>query len=164
MNHNESDTDKFFATTTGKVAFSAVLLIIGFFIGVQYKQHQIRSVITDTLAPIVSESLNDARSKAADAKVQGLLSSTRAQGEIFYASTGNDTTYSGVCSDPDFRKLLTDAAQASGRKYECNVAKDGSAWAAAVPLKSNSDTYACSDSTGVAQVVNYPLGSATTCI
>ncbi len=161
---NQSDSDKFFATQTGKIVFSIVLLLIGFLIGMEYKTYQIKSVITDTLGTAVSDSLDEARTKSLDAKVEALLSSTRAQGELYYSSTGNDTTYKGVCSDPDFQRLLTGAQDAGSGNYTCNEAKDGSAWAVAVPLKSNNNSYSCDDSTGVSQVVNYPLGKATTCI
>ncbi len=160
---NQSDSDKFFATQTGKIVFSIVLLLIGFLIGMEYKSYQIQHVITDTLGSAVSDSLDSARSTAMDAKIQGVMSSARAQAELYYSSTGNDATYKGVCSDADFLHLLSGAEIAGRDRHVCNEAKDGSAWAASAPLSDNSE-YACSDSTGVAKVESYPLGSATSCL
>lgn len=153
-----NDLNKFFATNSGKCAFAIIFLIIGFFGGMQYKAYQIKSVITDSLMPAITSSLDDAREKANDAKVRAITSSARAQGELYYTSGGNDISYKGVCSDPEFRHLLDGA----NSKPTCNEAKDGSAWAVAIPM-SDSSTYACSDSTGVAIVINYPLGSASSC-
>lgn len=153
-----NDLNKFFATNTGKFAFALIFLIVGFFSGMQYKAYQIKSVITDSLMPAISESLDDARAKANDAKVRGITSSARAQAELYYSSGGNDISYKGVCSDTDFIHLL-DGANSTPT---CNEARDGSAWAVAIPM-SDPSTYACSDSTGVAVVITHPLGSASSC-
>ena len=159
-----SDSDKFFATQTGKIVFSAVLLIIGFFGGMEYKSYQIRSVITDSLAPAIMNSLDDSRTKADDAKAESYLSSARAQGELSATTNARGVeSYTGVCSDSQFRNLLEGAQSAGGGSYTCNVAPDGTAWAASVPLKSDPSTYYCSDSTGKAVTIYSPLGSASSC-
>jgi hypothetical protein len=156
-----NDLNKFFATSTGRAAFAIIFLVIAFFGGMEYKSYQIRSVITDTLAPAVMNSLDSARTQADDAKVKGNISSLRAQGILSSPDGGN--TYTGLCSNPDFVKILNEAESAGAGSAVCNVSTDNTAWAVAVPLKSDSSTYACSDSTGHAITINNPLGKSIVC-
>lgn len=53
--------------------------------------------IIGVLASVVLASLNTARTKGADAAVKANLANTRAQAEVFYDGTGNNS-YTGVCA------------------------------------------------------------------
>ena len=102
--------------------------------------------IIGILASVVLASLNNARSKGADAAIKSTVNNTRAQAELFYDNNSN--SYSGLCA------TLTDASSAvsnAGGTWYCddNPASGSSAYAVAGLLVSTS-TYYCVDSSGSA--------------
>ena len=135
MDHQQS----FLSTTPGKVMLAAVLLIIIAFIGIKHF--------------VGSYGLDDARSKAADARTMGVLSSYRAQAEVYW-STGK--SYAGVCSDPDTQKLFTTSGRVS--KITCYDNADGFA---AIARLSTRDYY-CVDSRGIAVKISTKLATGQT--
>ncbi|HEY0011188.1 MAG TPA: type II secretion system protein [Candidatus Paceibacterota bacterium] len=127
--------------------------------------------IIGILSSVVLASLNTARNKGADAAIKSNLANARPEAEIFY-DTGS--TYTGVCGTA--ANAIGDNVDAAGLAGGsatgdiCNVASDGSAWAAAAPLKvqnqfgtSSAGDYYCVDSKGTAKVIDATLASATAC-
>jgi prepilin-type N-terminal cleavage/methylation domain-containing protein len=126
--------------------------------------------IIGILSSVVLASLNTARGKGADAAIKSNLANIRAQAEILYDTHGGygvDTTPTtfteGACAatadtifaDPTIVNQLTSAGTAStgagigaGR-----CSSTASAWAASVPLKTNSALAWCVDSTGASKQV-----------
>jgi prepilin-type N-terminal cleavage/methylation domain-containing protein len=120
--------------------------------------------IIGILSAIVLASLNSARNKAKDAKIQGQMSSTRAAAEIAYSTLGNKYNTAGTavttCDVSTATQIFADSASgmkglvsaiindAGASNYDCGVAADGSAWSIAAKLNSG---YFCVDSTGVAK-------------
>ena len=118
--------------------------------------------IIGILASVVLASLNQARSKGADAAIKSNLANARAQAELYYDD--NNNTYDGVCDlDGGISKNITAAAKAAGGLSTsvdvsfstsnpaavCN--DEATAWAAIVTLKnplSTSGAGWCVDSTG----------------
>ena len=100
--------------------------------------------IIGILASVVLASLNNARSKGADAAIQSTINNTRAQAELFYDDNGN--TYTGMCA------TLTDA-QASvnnaGGTWDCD--ESATEYRIISPLVSTTTSYYCVDSSGVSQ-------------
>jgi len=156
-----NDFKQFLSTTTGRVLSVIVLLAIGFFSGMEYKTYQIKQTIADSVLPALN-SINDSRIKGDDATVKANVSNLRAQMEIYFTGTGNNS-YTGACSDSDVLALLNSAENASSGEYFCNISSDGSNYAIAVPLKSDSNISSCVDSTGLNITINKPLGSSTAC-
>lgn len=103
--------------------------------------------IIGILASVVLASLNDARSRGADATIKSTINNTRAEAELYY--DGNDGSYSGLCA------TLTDAQNAvngAGGTWYCDddPASGPTAYAIASTLVSTTTSY-CVDSTGAAQ-------------
>jgi prepilin-type N-terminal cleavage/methylation domain-containing protein len=122
--------------------------------------------IIGILAAIVLVSLGSARSKGADASIQGNIGSIRTQSEL--AATNGD--YTGVCSNAGVITALNAARASSGATsvnttlgtagstatVTCHSATGG--WAAESPLKSFTPTVMwCVDSTGKAATTTSPL-------
>jgi len=115
----------------------------------------------DNFQKQVIETLTDSRQKSADASVQSNIATLRMTAEVYWVNAKN--TYSGVCSDTDFRKGLNSASNSGGGVSECNVAKDGLSYAVASPLKSNPNISWCADSMGHSISITGKLGTATVC-
>ncbi len=122
--------------------------------------------IIGILASVVLASLNTARAKGADAAVKANLANVRPQAEIFYDGTGNSTygtaaaAAAATCSASTFldataRAGVAAAVTASGGSastdQRCAIGVGGASWAASVPLKTNTATAICVDSSGQAK-------------
>ena len=112
--------------------------------------------IIGILASVVLASLNNARSKGADAAIKSTVNNTRAQAELFYDDTSN--AYTGLCA------TLTDAATAvnnAGGTWDCE--QSATEYAVSSPLVSDTAVYYCVDSSGAAGESATALGAATVC-
>ena len=137
--------------------------------------------IIGILSAIVLASLNSARNRATDAKVQGQLSSMRTAAEIYYSEHsdyGTPVTKTTISSGSSFSGIWTDvdsgmnalasstAASAADKKLTIvsSVATGGSvnavSWAAAAKLSTNA--WFCADSTGKAATQTADI-STTAC-
>jgi prepilin-type N-terminal cleavage/methylation domain-containing protein len=125
--------------------------------------------IIGILSSVVLASLNTARGKGSDAAIQSNLSNIRAQAEIYY--DGNSNNYNLVCADTNVAAQLASAANASGATLTVTDATaqtsaiatchdNASAWAASVPLKTDSSKQWCVDSTGVSAKRNSVLAAS----
>jgi len=115
--------------------------------------------IIGILSSVVLASLNSARSKGSDAAVKAQIGQLPAQAAIFY-DTYN--TYSGVCEDSQFAKLLAAATSTAGGQGGC-VDTDSTTWAASSALKSSTNIFWCVDGTGFVGTTSAQIGNATTC-
>jgi prepilin-type N-terminal cleavage/methylation domain-containing protein len=118
--------------------------------------------IIGILASVVLASLNSARDKGADAAIKSNLNNARAQAELSYDD--HSRSYASVCTD--IAAMLTSAENAAGGASYVDCDASASAWAAKARLVSNTGTYYCVDSTGVAKTVTGTYsdsGSATSC-
>lgn len=131
--------------------------------------------IIGILSAIVLASLNTARRKANDAKVQGQLSSMRAAMETYYATAGNygATSASDGCvvtpsaapwtdTASGMLNLSTEGNYPTGVGLECYTL--GDSWAASAQLPSTiggTAQYFCVDSSGFSQVVSADRVSGT---
>ena len=136
--------------------------------------------IIGVLASVVLASLNSARAKGSDAAVKANLSSIRAQAEVVYDSnncyadgvaansgcSGTAFTASGPAACDSTADILfaepTVAAQVAAAKSasggasglaSCSSTGSQTAWAIAVPLKSDTTKAGCVDSTGKSKQV-----------
>jgi len=125
--------------------------------------------IIGLLAAIVLASVGTARSKGVDATVQGQLNSARSQAELY--SSGNSNSYSGVCADTTFAKILAGAASPTGATVQGTFGAietstqvycyaTATAWIVQAP-KTNSK-YWCVDSTGNSKEESAVVGTANT--
>ncbi len=127
--------------------------------------------IIGILSAIVLASLSTARNKAKDATVQGQMSSTRAQAEIFAnGNVLNGGGYAGVCTGTSgLGTLLQASASSTGATVQLVSASTTAqtatvvachdsvlAWAAEAPL-TTSGQYWCADSTGVSKQTSNTL-------
>ncbi|PIR38851.1 MAG: hypothetical protein COV34_00215 [Candidatus Zambryskibacteria bacterium CG10_big_fil_rev_8_21_14_0_10_42_12] len=112
--------------------------------------------IIGILSSVVLASLNSARSKGSDAAVKAQLSQVRAEAELSY----DENSYSYINACEDAADLLAGAVDAGGGASACQDST--TAWAASVPLKSDSAIYFCVDSTGTAATTSAAV-STTVC-
>ena len=139
--------------------------------------------IIGILASVVLASLNTARSKGADAAIKSNLANIRAQAEIVYDGSGQygataattdactgigtvtgnvfDATATTLFADTTIEGQLQSATGASGAEGTCF--SSASAWAASVPLKSNTAQSWCVDSTGASKAQTGPI-TTTVCL
>ncbi len=136
--------------------------------------------IIGILSSVVLASLNTARSKGTDAKIQSEIRSVSVNAEIFYDTYGNSygTTSATACttansmftfSNPGIRQIITDLNQVSTTMDPaCN--SNGTAYAISHQLTANGVAaggtgaiYFCADSTGKVGTSTTALGSGTTC-
>ncbi len=119
--------------------------------------------IIGILTSVVLASLNRARSKGADAAIQGSLTGMRGQAEIIYSDDGG--FYTNVCSDiGHVQAALNAAALAAGivapvaGDFDLTKAgalgtvtchSDLNGWAAEAPLKTDPTQFWCVDNSGV---------------
>lgn len=117
--------------------------------------------IIGILSSVVLASLNSARSKGSNAAVKSEMAQLRAQAEIFYSDTSN--TYTGLCADATFSRLLTAAGTTAGGTGACFAT--ASAWAASSPLKvaEGANGHYCVSSTGAAKAASAAVTAATDC-
>jgi type II secretory pathway pseudopilin PulG len=122
--------------------------------------------IIGILSSVVLASLNTARSKGADAAIKSNLANIRAQAEILYDTAQN---YTGVCTVdaniaaqmaaantaagvPIANPVLTTIGSAGGATQSvCH--ESANAWAANVPLKSDTANSWCVDSAGTSKMI-----------
>ena len=136
--------------------------------------------IIGILSGIVLASLNTARTKGNDAKIQGQLSSMRAAMETYYATAGNYGTSSATdgCTTSPSAAPWNDSASgmvnlANETNYPSGSASTlvcytlGSSWAASARLGGGTGNYYCVDSSGVSKdtgATNVTItGTDTTC-
>lgn len=132
--------------------------------------------IIGVLSSVVLASLNTARNKGNDAAIKSNLDNLRAQGALYYDE--NNGTYSAgavtSCTPGSNDNLFDDAtaaaqiaaadtANGAASSLTCNIAADGSAYAVASPLVTDTSTFFCVDSTGVAATTTTALGTDTVC-
>ncbi len=135
--------------------------------------------IIGILASVVLASLNTSRSKGGDAAIKSNMSGVRSQAEIIYAGSacygdGNPitdvtcaafaeapcpatlpggTANNYLFANPNVFAQIQAAVAAGGGAGTCSSLANGTAWAASVPLKSNSANAWCVDSTGASKQV-----------
>lgn len=137
--------------------------------------------IIGILSSVVLASLNTARAKGADSAIKANLANSRAQAEIVYDSKGcyaDGTAGScaasafaaGACAatagtlfaEPTVGQQLTSAGNASSGgglgAASCVSAANQTAWAASVPLKTDSTKSWCVDSSGASRQVTPAAG------
>jgi prepilin-type N-terminal cleavage/methylation domain-containing protein len=111
--------------------------------------------IIGILSAVVLASLGTARSRAQDAKVQEQLSSMRAAAEIYYG--GNNNSYGTAADCATASTMFTDTNSGmnglSTGTTGLRCGSNGTAWAAAAPLVSNSSAAWCVDSSGASKQV-----------
>jgi prepilin-type N-terminal cleavage/methylation domain-containing protein len=126
------------------------------------------------LASVVMVSLNSARGKGGDAAIKSNLANLRSQAEIIYSASAcygdgtpiTDTVCAafaeGTCTfatantlfaNPIIATQIQGATNASGAAANgvCSAEANGTAWAVAVTLKSDSSMVWCVDSTGASK-------------
>ena len=128
--------------------------------------------IIGILSSVVLASLNTARDKGTDAKIQSEIRSVQVNAEIYYDNNGNtygSTAAVGVCtlagtmfdnvSNPNIRQIITDLRGAHGTADPACYSS-ATAYAISHQLKANSAVYFCADSTG--KVGTSSAGATTT--
>ena len=116
--------------------------------------------IIGILSAIVMTSLNQARSKAQDAKVQGQLASMRSAAEVFYGNNGDKyglSTGSNSCSDALFTDTVSGMYNLASSTLGLICDDTDTQWAAAAPLISDPATFWCVDNTGVSRPATTPV-------
>ena len=110
--------------------------------------------IIGILAAIVLTSVGGARTKAKDAAIFAQISSMRAQAELYYSTTGNNTygTAGAVCNTASSLFVGTNSLKAllDGITTTKDCGNTTSAWSVAANGETATEFY-CSDSTGVAK-------------
>ncbi len=134
--------------------------------------------IIGILSSVVLASLNTARNKGNDAAVKSNLDNLRAQAALYYDDNGGTYSSSGAaissCAPGSNNNLFDDAtaaaqiaaaetANGAASNVVCNIAADGSAYAVASPLVTDTSTFFCVDSVGVAATTTTALGTDTVC-
>lgn len=117
--------------------------------------------IIGILSSVVLASLNTARDKGTDAKIQSEIRSIQVNAEIFYDNNGNSYNNTGTAisscnsgmfnnaSNPNIQQIITDLGSAHGSADpQCYITANGAAYAIRHQLKANSALYFCADSTG----------------
>lgn len=121
--------------------------------------------IIGILASVVLSSLNNARSKGANAAVKANLAGIRSQAEIVYSDNGQ--VYSTVCANQNVINAISQALVTGGDTgtlaERCN--NSDTAWAANALLKTpeGANLYWCVDSLGVGRGEATELAGATNC-
>lgn len=116
--------------------------------------------IIGILSAVVLASLNTARDKGSDAAIQSDMGGIRTQAQLYNNTNNNYGTNTAVessCSAADNlfndttiknQVQAADKANSTG-SVVCNVAANGTAYAASAQLVSDTTKYYCVDSTGV---------------
>ncbi len=127
--------------------------------------------IIGILSSVVLASLNTARGRGNDAAIKRNMVNMRSQAEILYDNAGN---YTGVCTSANMLAAFNAAASAAGVSTTTTLTTAGSstmaachdsatAWAATVPLKTNTARAWCVDSTGASKETIHLIANWTTC-
>lgn len=134
--------------------------------------------IIGILSSVVLASLNTARDKGIDAKIQSEIRSVQVNAEIYYDNNGNSYNTTGAAvssctagmfnnaSNPNIRQIITDLNAAhSGDDARCASPNGGASYAIQHQLKSTAGVYFCADSTGKVGTSTTALttASATAC-
>lgn len=132
--------------------------------------------IIGILSAVVLASLNTARNKGNDAAIQSNLSTVQTQAEIYYGDNSNaygtNSTMESNCSatdnifsDSTIANAITQADNANGSASPvCNVAANGTAYAASSALSTDNTKFWCVDSTGFSGQASSTLSAtATSC-
>ena len=110
--------------------------------------------IIGILASVVLASLNQARSKGADAAIKSNLANARAQAELYYDNNGN--SYEGLCDDAEgLAPIMNELNRLKTGDPQCH--SGSTAWAAAAQLITNKNLYWCVDSAGLSVQLQTPL-------
>ena len=104
--------------------------------------------IIGILSAVVLASLNTARNKANDAKIQSQLSSMRAAAEIFYGGNGNSYGAAAACNAGVFANSDSGMAGLISGTTGAKCGSNNTAWAVGAPMVSNANAWWCVDSTG----------------
>lgn len=123
--------------------------------------------IIGILSSVVLASLNTARDKGADAAIKSDLAGIRSQAEIYfdtnahYGADASDCLTAGTLfvDDANIAAAVAHASTTSANPATCladdgaaAVGTDASSWAVSVPLKTNSATQWCVDSSGASGI------------
>jgi prepilin-type N-terminal cleavage/methylation domain-containing protein len=135
--------------------------------------------IIGVLSAVVLASLNTARSKGSDAAIMADLDGVRTQAQLYYGEHADSYGVAGTaepsCAAADnvgnlfedaiVSRQVTAADTANGLlSAACNVAADGTAYAAAAEFVTTPGTYYCIDSTGTSTTTATALiAGATVC-
>lgn len=108
--------------------------------------------IIGILASVVLAALSSARSKGQDAAIQSQLSSMRAQAELYYSTTGNNSygTASAVCTGGIFAAGTNSLATLLSGITTKDCGSTTTAWSVAANGATTGVFY-CVDSTGVSR-------------
>lgn len=130
--------------------------------------------IIGILASVVLASLNSARNKGSDAKVESQMAQIRSAAEIYYTSNGSYGTANVVadgCNDnmwadpaSGMTKLVAGGSYPDGAAPSCQ--NSSTAWVAWHPLISDTTRAWCADSTGASlsiAVASAPAAGDYTC-
>ena len=128
--------------------------------------------IIGILSSVVLASLNTARSKGTDAKVQSEMRSVAVNAEIYYDNNGNayqtGSTDVSNCdaagtlfsaTNPNIDQIITDLQGIPGTMF-CNVNDDGDAYLISHVLTATTSAF-CVDSTGQAKITGGTIGATT---
>ncbi|HYD93200.1 MAG TPA: type II secretion system protein [Candidatus Paceibacterota bacterium] len=127
--------------------------------------------IIGILSSVVLASLNTARSKGTDAKIQSEIRSIAVNAELFYDSNNNSygtaatacTATSGTLwGNANVAQIVTDLTNAtSASNPVCN--SSATAFAISHQMTASTTQYFCADSTGKAGLSSTALGTNTVC-
>lgn len=122
--------------------------------------------IIGILSSVVLASLNTARSKGTDAKIQSELRSVAVNAEIYYDNNSNSYGTAATCdagifaaTSPNINQIVNDLQSITGT-ITCN--SNGTAYAVSHVLTATTSAF-CVDSTGQAKIVATVGGTATVC-
>ena len=119
--------------------------------------------IIGILSAIVLASLNSARNKAQDAKVQAQLANMRAAAEVYYSNNTNSYGTSADCTTGMFIDSTSGMKGLVAGTTGIKCASSGTAWAAEAPIVTTATTIYCVDSTGASrQATSITVASAVT--
>jgi len=118
--------------------------------------------IIGILAAIVLASLNTARNKASDAKVQAQLASMRAAAEIYYGNNGNSYGTAVNCAVNMFTDTVSGMTGLVSGTSGILCGANNSAWSAGANLVSNTTARWCVDSTGASKNIGSAAYAAST--
>ena len=114
--------------------------------------------IIGILSSVVLASLNTARSKGTDAKIQSEIRSVAVNAEIYYDSNANsygadtadcDANMFALTTPVNIDLIISDMQRAHpSNNPTCVVAGTGSVWAISHPLSASAGVHFCADSTG----------------
>ena len=131
--------------------------------------------IIGILSAIVLASLNTARSKAQDAKVQSQLANMRAAAEIYYGNNNNkysETAIATCTGTTAGSALFTDGTSGMGNLISAtastsatiNCAANDVDWSVSASLVSDSAKFWCVDSTGKSKQEDANPGAVVACL